>query len=217
MMDESFEKYMLLGIERKIFARQYIEYEIFLILLSLPLIIVGHQCYLLLLPSVLPAIAHTFFIVKIGKGKKIEGVKSILYNGVLATCISWLFGLMGIVILSYLYDGKKRMIGLCIVGGGYFLLLFVYGCIVRKISRAKKAYHTEAIGISFTLCGALGGTVASNLLNGASNQQMIEILYTICFFLSYISLLGVFNLYKFRYLMKHQEILIKYQDEKPSA
>lgn len=53
--------------------------------------------------------------------------------------------------------------------------------------------------------------MARTFLNDISNQKAMELLCILCFFLSYLMLIGIFNIYKFRYLMKHQEVLLKYQ------
>lgn len=60
--------------------------------------------------------------------------------------------------------------------------------------------------------GILGVAVARTFLNDISNRKAWEILCILCFFLSYLTLIGIFNIYKYRYLMKHQEILLKYQN-----
>ena len=79
---------------------------------------------------------------------------------------------------------------------------------MKNCNGLKKANRN----ISFTLCalcGVLGMSVAKTFLQvqDIDNQQALETVCIICFFISYVCILGIFNLYKYRYLMKHKEIL----------
>lgn len=213
MIEENYEKFILQGIEERISVRKCIENEILIILFSLPLIVIERHNYIFLLLCLLPAILYLVFVIKLGKGKAIEGAQYILHNGIFSVSISLLFGLIGIDILIHLFGGKERNIIICVVSVGYVLMAILYSYMIKKLIN-RKEYNSlkKANGrISVILCGVFGGAVARTFLNDISNQKAMELLCILCFFLSYLMLIGIFNIYKFRYLMKHQEVLLKYQ------
>lgn len=213
MDKDNFEKYILLGIEGKISVRKYIECEILIILSSLPLIVVERHNYIFLLLCLSPIILYSIFIIKEGKGKPIEGMYFILHNGIFSISFSLVLGMTGMGILIYLYSGIKKYIFICIVCLGYVLMSILCISIIKKEKRKKEDTSLKHTGksISFILCGVLGGIVARIFLRDMSNQKAIEILCILCFLISYLTSIGVLNIYKFRYLIKHPEILSTYQ------
>ncbi len=210
MAEENFEKFILQGIEERISFRKCIENEMLIVLFSLPLIVIERRNYIFLLLCLLPAILHLIFIIKVGKGRAIEGVQYILYNGVFSGSVSLLFGLIGIDILIYLFSGKERTIMICVVCAGYVLMAILYTYIIKRLINMKEYNNLKNTNrrISFILCGVLGGVVARTFLNDISNQKALELLCILCFFLSFLTLIGIFNIHKFRYLVKHQEIFL---------
>lgn len=214
MKEDNFEKYILLGIEERISVPKQIENGILILLISLPLIVIERHNYLFLLPCLFPTFLYLIFVITVGKGKPIEGVQYILYNGIFSVSFSWELGLIGIDILLHLFSGKERNIIICVVSVGYVLMFILYGYIIKNQINKKDDYGIKNTnkGISFILFGVLGVAVARTFLNDISNRNALEILCILCFFLSYLTLIGIFNIYKYRYLMKHQEILLKYQN-----
>lgn len=215
MKEDNFEKYILLGIEERISVPKQIEIGILVILISLPLIVIERHNYLFLLLCLFPTLLYLIFVITVGKGKPIKGVQYILYNGIFSVSFSWELGLIGIDILLHLFSGKERNIIICVVSVGYVLMFILYGYIIKNQINKKDDYDIKNTnkGISFILFGVLGGAVARTFLNDISNRKAWEILCILCFFLSYLTLIGIFNIYKYRYLKNHQEILLKYQNQ----
>lgn len=211
MKKEIFEQFILYGSEGSISVQKCIENEMLLMFFSLPLVMIERCNYIFLLLALLPAGLYLFFLIKVGKGKSIEGIQCILHHGVFAVSFSLLFGLIGIDILIHLFDGKERNILICAVIVGYVLMTIFCMCIIRKYLRMKNCNGLKKANrnISFTLCGVLGMSVAKTFLQvqDIDNQQALETVCIICFFISYVCILGIFNLYKYRYLIKHKEIL----------
>lgn len=211
MKKETFEQFILYGSEGSISVRKCIENEMLLTVFSLPLVVIERCNYIFLVLAIFPVVLYLFFLIKVGKGKAIEGIQCILHHGVFAVSFSLLFGLIGIDILIHLFDGKERNILICVVIGGYVLMIIFCMCIIRKYMRMKNCNGLKKANrnISFTLCGVLGMSVAKTFLQvqDIDNQQALETVCIICFFISYVCILGIFNLYKYRYLMKHKEIL----------
>ena len=57
------------------------------------------------------------------------------------------------------------------------------------------------------LSGACGGIAAKTFLKDADNGTAIGIVCMLSFFLSYLSLIGIVNILKYQYIMRHSEIL----------
>lgn len=209
--NESFEEYMLYGIKEKISLKKCVENEILIILFSLPSIIIGVRSNILGMLVFLPIIFYLIFIFKSKKGQTIEGVWYILHNGVFSGCFSFIFALTGIEILFYLFEGKERRIVICMISLGYFFVILLYSYIIKKLMIKKDYCNTRKVKgkLFFILCGILGITVARVFLNAMDTRKALELLCIFCFFLSYLTLIGIFNIFKFQYLVKHQEILEK--------
>lgn len=206
---ENYEAYMLYGIKENISFKKCIENEILIILLSLPSIIIGVKDNILGLLGILPIVFYFIFILKLKKGQVIEGIKYILHNGVFALCLSFVFGLAGMEILLYLFKGKERIIAISLIGIGYILVILLYSYIIRKLIEKKNYSNVKkAKGSSLlALCGVLGITVARVFLNDMDTRTAMQLLCILCFFMSYLVLLGIFNIVKFQYLTKHKEML----------
>ncbi|MBD5541643.1 MAG: hypothetical protein HDR00_10735 [Lachnospiraceae bacterium] len=208
---EKFEEYILYGIKEEIPFKKCIEYEILLILFSLPSVIMGIIDNMFGLLGILPVVFYLVFIIKAKKGQAIEGVRYILHNGVLLIFFSFIFGLLGIDILFYLFEGKKRGIMLCAVSMGYLFAILLYSYIIRKLIERKECNNTKKVngGLFFTLCGVFGIMAARVLLKDMDQGKAMELLCILCFFLSYLTIVGIVGIFKFWYLIKHKELLNK--------
>lgn len=146
--EEKFEKYMLYGADGKIPLKKCIEFELLLILFSLPLIIsifIGVTDNMFGMLGILPAIIYPIFIVKAKKGKAIEGSLCILHHGIGGVCFCFLLGLSGIEIVLYLFQGKERVIILCIVGAGYILSALSWLCLMRIAIEKMDSSNTKKV------------------------------------------------------------------------
>lgn len=208
---ENFEEYMLYGIKEEISVKKCIEYEMLLVLFSLPSIVMGVKSNTLGLLGILPVIFYLVFVIKVKKGQVIKGAQYILHNGFWLLCFSFVFGLLGTDILFYLFEGKKRGIILCTISAGYIFAILLYSYIIRKQIKRKDCGNTKKVneGIFFTLCGVFGITAARVLLKDMNQGKAIELLCILCFFLSYLTIVGIVGIFKYWYLMKHKELLDK--------
>ncbi len=208
---ENLKKYMLLGIENTTSFKECMKYQILIILMSLPLIAFNIilKKYLLLVVCSLPIFIHPFCIFKLIKNKKIEGVKEILYSGIMLCCMSFIFALGGIETLIYLFDGKERIILICMVCVSYVLVLKLYEyTIKRQIDKmSDNKTQKSKIWIPFTLCGALGISAARTFFKDADNETLLVVIFIGCMILSYLFLIGIAFLFKYRYIITHKEIL----------
>ena len=207
---ENLKKYMLLGSESTTSLKEFIKHEILIILLSIPITVFNiiQKKYFFLCLSILPTGIHLLSAVKLMSGRKIEGIRDLLYSGIGLCCMSFIFGLSGIEILIYLlFEGKERIIILCIVSAGYVLMLKLYEHIVRKhINKTSDNSKRSGIWMPFTLCGALGMAVARPFAKTADNRTMLIVILVGCMLLSYLFLMGIVFLYKYIFIVNHKEI-----------
>ena len=160
----------------------------------------------------LPALVSLGSVVKLREGKAIRGLSYILFNGITAGCFAFLFGLMGLEILLFLFQGKERIILLCIAGTGYIFVMVLLGYTVRKLAREKE-YNSrtgQAGTVSAALCtlsGMTGVMVGRSFLKEIDQKAALGIVCFICFFVSNLALIGVGNLFKYLYIKKHPEIM----------
>lgn len=153
----------------------------------------------------MPAILYPVFIVRAKKGKAIEGFLCILHNGILGVCFCFLLGLSGIEIVLCLFQGKERVIILCIAGAGYILSALSWLCMMKIAIKKMDSSKTKKVNgsIPFVIFGVLGITAAKVLLKDMDEEEGMKLLCVICFFLSYLTVCGIFFIVKFLYLVKH--------------
>lgn len=213
---EEFQKFILYGIEKETPFIECIKVEvIFLFLFMLAFVYETaseRQNYVFLTLCLLPALFYFISAIILKQGKAIRGVNNILYGGITAGCLSFLFGLAGLEMLLYLFDGKERIIMICIAIAGYVStsILFVY--IIRR-SIKKKEYSLKKGGaVSVSICAScalLGRAVAKAFFNHADvdNNTAMGIACILAFLISYLSFGGLVNIFKYQYIKKHPEIL----------
>lgn len=202
---EEFEKFILHGLDDKISFQKCMENEILILLFSLPLIVWERNHFVFLPLCILPALVYLVCVINLKKGKMIEGVTYILHNGIMTGCFTFLFALSGIKILLYLFSGADRMILLFISSAGYIFttLLIVY--MAKRSMQKDKVFSIAPIPI--TLSGAFGIGMARIFLQDINDKTLLKVICIICFFLSYLTLIGVFNIFKYLYIKRHPEIL----------
>lgn len=205
----AFEKYILFGTQEGISLAGCIKNEVLIILFSLPVLIFKRTNYIFFLLELLPAICYLISIIRLTKEGKIQGADYILQNGIFSICMSFSFGLSGLAVLLYAFSGGMRIFLLCIAAVGYAAALLIYGGIMRQMMERKDLDNVKKVngGFLFLACGVLGVSAARIFLRNISNEMALGIMCICCFFLSFIALLGAFNLVKYHYLIKHKELL----------
>lgn len=211
---EEFQKFILYGIEKETPFKECIKFEvIFLFLFMLAFVIETvseRQNYVFLALCLLPALFYFISAIILKQGKAIRGVHNILYNGITAGCLSFLFGLAGLEILLYLFDGKERIIMICIAGAGYVFMSILCVYIIRRSIKKKKYSLRKGGAVSVSICAScalLGRNVAKTFFKHVDNKTAMEIVCMIAFLLSYLSFIGLVNIFKYQYIKKHPEIL----------
>ena len=209
MDKDEFREFIIRGIEGSVSKKECIENVFLLLFLSIPSIILGRNNIITIILALLPIIICIVNIAKTMKNGVIKGKFYILYLGVMATSFSLLLTTGGIWTLTFLVEEQYRVFAIVLVGVGYILTFVLYGCLIRHLIK-KKAYSRMKytnITISATLFGVLGISTAKIFMGKVKAVSPLEVLCICSFFLSFLFLLGMGNLYKFWYIQNHEEIL----------
>lgn len=210
---EEFEKYILYGIEKGIHLRECIENEILLLIFLAFFLIIDivleRRDYVLWILFLLPALFYFISVLKLKKGKRIGGANYILHNGILSGCLSFLFGLIGFMMLFSVFEGKERIIMSCIAGTGYILAGILIGYFINRAIRKKQYSRKKGgrIAISSTSGALFGISFAKTFLKDMDNETATGIVCILLFFLSYLTLIGIGSIFKYQYIVSHPEIL----------
>lgn len=209
---EEFQKFILYGIEKETPFKECIKFEvIFLFLFMLAFVIETvseRQNYVFLTLFLLPALFYLISAIILKQGKTIRGVHNILYTGITAGCLSFLFGLPGLEMLLYLFDGKERIIMICIAGAGYVFMSILCVYIIRRSIKKRKYSLKKGGAVSVSIsCVLLGQTVAKTFFKHVDDKTAMEIVCMLAFIISYLSFIGLVNIFKYQYITKHPEIL----------
>lgn len=201
--NDNLEEYMLYGVSEKMTLKKYIDNELTLIIFSVPLLIMGVTYNILGLFGVLPLIFYPLFIylIRCKKGKTIEGATYLLHNGVLSLGSSFIFALSGIEIILFLFEGRTRIILICIASIAYILVIFLCSLLQEKILKKKSAKRGN-VKISACIGAIVGFFVARALLKDIDKRKALELISFLYFSISYISLLGIFNIFKYQHIEK---------------
>lgn len=202
---DKFEEYISYGINDKITLKECIENELLIILLSLPTIIVGTTYNMSGIIGLLPITLYPIFVFKLKKGKIIEGIFCILHNGVFSVCISFIFALAGIEIVINVFQRQFIIIVICIVATGYVLAGLFYKFMFKQMAIRGNKKKKSRVKISACVGAILGYYMARTFLNGIDTRKALELLCIICFSLSYLTLIGIINIFKFQYLEKQNK------------
>lgn len=211
---EEFQKFILYGIEKETLFKECIKFEAIILFLFM-LAFVGETAserpnYVFLTLCLLPALFYFISAIKLKQGKAIRGVHNILYNGITAGCLSFLFGLAGLEMLLHLFEGKERIIMICIAGAGYVSVIILCIYIVKRSIKKKKYSLKKGGAVTVSVCASfalLGRTVAKTFFKHVDDKTAMGIACMIMFFISYLSFIGLVNIFKYQYIMKHPEIL----------
>lgn len=212
MEKENFKAYILYGINGKVTFEECIKNEVLIIIISLLLFVtIGRINKIFLVLGILPVFAYFISVLKLSKkGQIIEGVFYLLHMGIFAICFSYIFGLASIEIVYDLFGGNDRITIIGVIIIGYIAVIFLYKYIIRKLIE-ENAYGSNSKklkgGLFFTTFGLLGISTGRIFLQGMDDKSARELLCILSLFLSYLCLMGIFNISKYKYLMEHKELL----------
>lgn len=213
---DNFKAYILYGINQKVTFDDCIKNGILILLLSALLIAIGiKKSIAFLFWGIVPILVYLLLVVKLrpkdkNSGRKEEGLFYILHNGVFLVCLSYIFGLASIKALFYLVDENDRATMAVILIVGYIVVIVLYNYMIRKLIERNVYGDGEKKlkgGLFFSLFGILGIIIGRILINSMEQGKVGELVCTLLVFLSYICLIGIFNISKYKYIMGHKELL----------
>lgn len=217
---EEFEKFILYGIEGETSLKDCIEGGIAFLLIFLLFTFIEYiterRNYVIMALGILSLLFYFISVFVLKRGRKIEGVHFILHNGIATGCCSFLFGLFGVEILLCSFDGKERILMICIAGAGYvfesILLYFVIKLQIKKRNYSRKKWRAGSAYAS--AAGAvLGISLAKTFFKNLDSGAAWGIVCILTFIVSYLAFIGTVSLYKYQYIVKHPKLL----DIKPKS
>lgn len=215
-----FEKFIMYGIERTASTDDLFKYGIIVILLSIPAIVIEAigEGYVFCVLFLLPTVVYLISTCKLQQGGIIEGPRYILYTGIWSGCFSAVCALIGVDLFFHEFNGKERIVFLLIAIGSYIIVMALYGYMYKWTIR-KKAYSNprkKATIITPTV-GAVLGVSLSRTLNRNLEGKAVWLVPYVFLLISYLASAGVFNIYRFLYIVKHPKILDKYNEASAAA
>lgn len=200
------EEFISYGINDKITLKECIKNELLIILLSLPSIIIGETYNISGIFGLLPIVLYPIFAVKLKNGKTIEGIYCILHNGVISLCISFIFAWIGIEIVLNSFQRKFWIIVICIVITGYILAGLLYKFLfVRMVTKRHFNKRKSRVKISASVGAILGYCLARTFLKDMDTRKALVLVCILCFSLSYLTLIGIINIFRFQCLEKQNK------------
>ena len=210
MEKENIKAFMLYNINESIDVKECIKSGIAITFLSVLSFYFRMGNTVFLIAGILPILIYSLAVFKLKKGDVIEGVHCLLLNGIWAVCSSFIFALISIEIVFITFDENERagIIGIIIIG--YIVVFLLYRYIIRK-NIEKNVYGGEKEKIKglpfFTAFGLLGLSVGKIFLPGMDEKSASKLGCILLQAVSYLCLMGVFNIFKYKYLMEHKELL----------
>lgn len=210
MEKENINAYMLYEIDGDITVKECIKNEIFLLFFSALSICLGMGNIIFIILNIVPIVVYGISVFKLKDEYIIEGVYYILHNGIFAVCVSYIFAMISLELASCSFDGVERNLMIYIMVLGYVVFILLYRHIIRKNIK-KNVYGGEKEKIKgapfFAAFAVLGIIVSRIFFKNMDERSGTRVACILCFFMSYIFLIGIFNIFKYKYLMEHKELL----------
>lgn len=182
------------------------ENELLIFIVSLMSFVVGVKYVVMWILNVTPLIFYPFFIIHYKKRHSMKGPVYLLHNGIFSGCISFIFLLMSISLALGLFQGKTRYMILCLMIAGYAIAILVYIHVLKKIVAEKDSQKAKTSKVRLASgLGAVFGISIARTLNSIDSKIFIEFLCILCFFASCLTLIGIFNIFKYQDLAEHNE------------
>lgn len=210
MDKEKIKEYMLYGIDGEITFIQCLKNEVIIIIFSMLSIWLGKGNTIFLILNLVPVLVHFVSVLKLRVGNTIEEEFFILYNGIFLVCLSYVFAMLSFELVFDLFDRNARGLVIDMMILGYIVILMLYRYTIGKLIR-KNAYSGNVKKLKsrlffsgFGLLGISVGKFFFTKMNKRSGKELVCIFFLL---LSYLFFAGVFNIFKYIYLMKHKELL----------
>lgn len=138
----------------------------------------------------------------------VKGSKIFLVYGAWGSCFTLIFGLFGVRVLLPVLDKKKHFIFISILIIAYIMVTVMYISIIKHLIKKGAYKETRKTNgkMLCTIAGVGGISLAKTFVNSAGYERTIQIASICAFLMSFLSLLGVFNFYKYFYLKKLGEL-----------
>lgn len=205
-MNEEFVEFLKYGQSQTIKRKDI--FKVNFIMMVLALFLTFADGYISLKWGIPSTIIVVMCIILTYTKEDVKGGKIFFINGVLGTCFTLIFGLLGISVLLPVLDQKKHFIFISILIAAYVMATVTYISIIKHLIKkgAYKETRKANVHMLSTIAGVGGISIARTFVDSVSYERATQIA-SICFFLiSFLSIFGVFYFYKYYYLKKLGEL-----------
>lgn len=210
MEKENIKAYMLYKIDEDVTVMECIKSEIAILVLSMLSLYLGTGYIVFMILDILPIFVYGISVIKLKDEYLIEGVYYILHNGILMLCFSYIFAMMSLEIVFRFLEKDERNLAIGMMVLGYIVAILLYKYTIRKkIKNNEYAGEKEKVkGASFYIAIAvLGAAFARAFLKDMDQISGAKVLCVLSLFVSFVCLIGIFDIARYRYLIKHKELL----------
>lgn len=210
MEKDNIKKYMLYKIEEETVFIECIKNELAILLFSALVIVFSMKNIVFIILDILPSIVYLITVLRLHEEGTIKGISNILHNGIFALCLSYIFAMSSLELVFYLFEGGERgfVIGMIVLGDVVVILLFrrIIKKNIEKNVFAGEKENVNAKGIP-AVAAFLGMVAGKVFLKNRDERIGMKVACICCLFISFVCLTGIFEISKYRYLVKHKELL----------
>ena len=160
--------------------------------------------------GILPSIIYLITVLRLGEEGTFKGVLNILHDGIFSVCLSYIFAMISLELAFHSFEEDERGLVICIMVLGYVSVILLYRhMITRNIKENVYGGEKEKIKGApfFAIPGALGMIAGRIFLKNMDERSGTKLACILSLLLSFGFLIGIFNIYKYKYLMEHKELL----------
>lgn len=210
MEKENIKAFMLYDIDEETTFMKSIKREILIIIFSIIVIIFSMNNIIFIILGILPGVIHMISVLKLGEEGTVKGVYNILHNGIFAVCQSYILAMISLELAFHSFEKDERGLVICIMVLGYVSVILLYKhMITRNIKENVYGGEKEKIKGApfFAIPGVLGMIAGRIFLKNIDERSAAKVVCILTLLLSFVFLIGIFNIYKYKYLMEHKELL----------
>ena len=208
---EEFRKYMLKGMDKRISLVGCFGIDILLILCSMPLFVLEDNKVLFFMISFSPAVIYFISVIRLKEKSAIQGVSYILHKGIMASCFTYLFVLDTLELLhpypDQIKDHPVYLIS-TLLGSAY--VVFIVGGLVMNACKRQTVTDIKRMRplITVVIVSSFGSSLPRVFTSDLSPVDTLRaLLCTATSCLAFLSVMDISNIFKYRYIIKHPELV----------
>lgn len=205
---ENIKIYMLHDIKEETVFMECIKNELAILLFTALVFVFSMKNIVFIILGILPSIVYLITVLSLHEEGTVKGISNILHNGIFALCASCIFAVLSLELVFRLFEEGERglVIGMIVLGDIVTILLFRH--IVKKnIEKNVFAGEKEKVRGIPAVAAFLGMIAGKVFLKNEDERIGMKVACIISLLISFVFLTGVFEISKYKYLVKHKELL----------